>query len=248
MSASFSSSIAPVAQVAQVAQVASWLWSRRACVAGGVTALATANYLRKHASATHSHQQQHPVATTAGDADASSVQRVCPPAVVSVDKSLFPSLIASPSVPGVTLFTRCWRVSGTPRALVFLLHGYGEHSGRYESLAACLNSLGVSVYALDHVGHGQSGGDRAYVERLHHYVHDALTFIEGVQKSEEFAKNQPPAFLFGPYTSLLPTQFSWANTCCSLSQLLRLRVVFTHRFLLSIVPPSLCLCPFECRS
>jgi hypothetical protein len=223
------SSAAAIAPVAQVAQVASWLWSRRAWVAGGVTALATANYLRKHTSPTHSQQQQHPAAMIAGDADASSVQRVCPPAVVSVDKSLFPSLIASPSVPGVTLFTRCWRVSGTPRALVFLLHGYGEHSGRYESLAACLNSLGASVYALDHVGHGQSGGDRAYVERLHHYVHDALTFIEGVQKSEEFAKNQPPAFLFGPCHRWPSSHLDTCFPSCSGSSLFSL---IAHRFIL----------------
>ncbi|WP_344093920.1 alpha/beta fold hydrolase [Microbacterium deminutum] len=59
----------------------------------------------------------------------------------------------------------------TPRAVVQLLHGVGEHAGRYSSLVEALATDGYSVYADDHRGHGrtgmgQHGGDRAKLGRL----------------------------------------------------------------------------------
>ncbi|MFG6206118.1 alpha/beta hydrolase [Pseudomonas retamae] len=46
----------------------------------------------------------------------------------------------------------------TPRAAVLLLHGFGEHSGHYHRFAASLVHSGFDVWALDHVGHGLTGG------------------------------------------------------------------------------------------
>lgn len=48
-------------------------------------------------------------------------------------------------------------VPGTPRGVVQLLHGVGEHAGRYEALIATLNAAGFIVYADDHRGHGRTG-------------------------------------------------------------------------------------------
>lgn len=58
-----------------------------------------------------------------------------------------------------------------PKAVVQILHGVGEHAGRYEHVAAALNQAGYSVYADDHLGHGltgmaQWGGDRAKLGKL----------------------------------------------------------------------------------
>lgn len=109
------------------------------------------------------------------------------------DPSLFPHLFPSASVSGLLLHRRQWLVSN-PRAVVFVLHGYAEHSGRYEAVAARLNAAGCSVYSFDHQGHGRSGGDRAHVESFDHYVADALHYIERVQSGFDAPL---PCFLLG---------------------------------------------------
>ncbi len=61
---------------------------------------------------------------------------------------------------GVEICWRRWPVAGTARASVVISHGGGEHSGRYGHVASRLNQGGFSVFALDHRGHGRSGGER----------------------------------------------------------------------------------------
>ncbi len=62
---------------------------------------------------------------------------------------------------GVSIDWRCWPATpGEPRALVVIVHGLGEHAGRYERVAERLRDEGYTVYALDHHGHGRSGGRR----------------------------------------------------------------------------------------
>ncbi|WP_214467598.1 alpha/beta fold hydrolase [Microbacterium flavescens] len=57
-----------------------------------------------------------------------------------------------------------------PRAVVQLLHGVGEHAGRYSALIAALTADGYTVYAADHRGHGRTGmgQHRGDVSRLGH--------------------------------------------------------------------------------
>lgn len=55
------------------------------------------------------------------------------------------------------LFERAWPASA-PKGAVVIVHGLGEHSGRYEHVARALNDAGYSVYAQDARGHGQSIG------------------------------------------------------------------------------------------
>ena len=50
--------------------------------------------------------------------------------------------------------------AGTPKAVILLVHGFGEHSGRYRDWAAKFNEKGVSMRAFDLPGHGQSDGRR----------------------------------------------------------------------------------------
>ncbi len=50
------------------------------------------------------------------------------------------------------------------RYVALLSHGYGEHTGRYEHVAARLVSDGAAVYAPDHLGHGRSEGEPALIE------------------------------------------------------------------------------------
>lgn len=51
-----------------------------------------------------------------------------------------------------------WSSSGTPRALLQLAHGAGEHSGRYRERLAPLAEAGFVIYAADHRGHGLTSG------------------------------------------------------------------------------------------
>ena len=64
---------------------------------------------------------------------------------------------------GGALHVRLWRPAETPRALVFILHGYAEYGGRYGHVADALAVSGLAVLAPDHVGHGLSEGERALI-------------------------------------------------------------------------------------
>jgi len=59
-----------------------------------------------------------------------------------------------------------------PRYLALLVHGYGEHAGRYQEVAGVLGPHGAAVYAPDHVGHGGSAGERVVVEDFEDVVSD----------------------------------------------------------------------------
>lgn len=65
-----------------------------------------------------------------------------------------------------------WGGEEPPRFIALLAHGYGEHAGRYEHVAAMLVGLGATVYAPDHLGHGRSSGERALVDDIETLVTD----------------------------------------------------------------------------
>lgn len=64
--------------------------------------------------------------------------------------------------------------------LVVVVHGYGDHSGRYAELAGFLVQKGMAVLAQDSRGHGQSGGQRGYVSQFDEYVRELSDFIDWV--------------------------------------------------------------------
>nr|GEV24279.1 monoglyceride lipase-like [Tanacetum cinerariifolium] len=98
---------------------------------------------------------------------------------------------------GETMFTQSWTSKKVKtRALVVLLHGLNEHSGRYDEFAKQLNEHGYKVYGMDWVGHGGSDGLHAYVHSLDDAVTDAKAFIRHV-----LAENPGlPCFCFGHST------------------------------------------------
>lgn len=63
---------------------------------------------------------------------------------------------------GTPLFGQMWSPP-EPRGLVTIIHGLGEHGGRYEWLAERFNEAGLAALAIDTRGHGQSGGRRGHV-------------------------------------------------------------------------------------
>ena len=83
---------------------------------------------------------------------------------------------------GTDLLTRHWPAgssapgdasAGRPWASVLLVHGLGEHSGRYERVGDQLAAAGIDVHAFDNRGNGGSGGMRGHVDRWTDY-HDDL--------------------------------------------------------------------------
>ncbi|MGK5533812.1 lysophospholipase [Streptomyces sp. URMC 129] len=62
-----------------------------------------------------------------------------------------------------------------PRFVALLVHGYGEHIGRYEHVADLLVAHGAAVYGPDHMGHGKSAGERVLIEDYEAVVTDVHT-------------------------------------------------------------------------
>jgi acylglycerol lipase len=77
-----------------------------------------------------------------------------------------------PAADGTPLHVRLWPSAGKPWARVLLVHGIGEHSGRYERTGRLLSGAGLEVQAFDLRGHGLSGGRRVYVRRWDDYLDD----------------------------------------------------------------------------
>uniref|UniRef100_A0A8D0AYU4 Monoglyceride lipase n=2 Tax=Salvator merianae TaxID=96440 RepID=A0A8D0AYU4_SALMN len=94
---------------------------------------------------------------------------------------------------GQYLFCRYWKPATMPRGLVFVAHGAGEHCCRYDDLAQMLTGNSFFVFAHDHVGHGQSEGDRMVVSDFHVFVRDALQHIDLMRKDHPGL----PVFLLG---------------------------------------------------
>lgn len=83
---------------------------------------------------------------------------------------------------GQKIFCRYWKPEAPPRALVFVVHGAGEHCSRYDDLAQLLTGLDFLVFSHDHVGHGQSDGERMMVSDFHVFVRDGLQHVDLMQK------------------------------------------------------------------
>lgn len=79
---------------------------------------------------------------------------------------------------GVEFFWRQWSGPKTGRRAILLVHGLGEHCGRYGSFGEYFASRGVPVLSFDLRGHGQSGGARGHLDEFDDYVGDVLFFRE----------------------------------------------------------------------
>ncbi|WP_194819295.1 alpha/beta hydrolase [Nocardia sp. XZ_19_385] len=94
---------------------------------------------------------------------------------------------------GSRIAWRAWLPDGETRAVVVLVHGIAEHSGRYVHVGTRLADAGFAVYALDHVGHGKSEGGKANIGSMS----GSADNVEGML--ELASREQPgvPRFLLG---------------------------------------------------
>ena len=82
---------------------------------------------------------------------------------------------------GVELHAQGWLPDGSVRDVIAIAHGYAEHGGRYGNLVERLVPQGYALYALDHRGHGRSGGKRALVDRMAWVIEDFQKFVGEVR-------------------------------------------------------------------
>ena len=77
-----------------------------------------------------------------------------------------------PAADGTPLHVREWPSSSRSWARVLIVHGIGEHSGRYERTGRLMAEAGLDVQAFDLRGHGLSGGRRVYVRSWDDFLAD----------------------------------------------------------------------------
>ncbi len=80
-----------------------------------------------------------------------------------------------------------------PKAVVILVHGIGEHSGRYKHVIEALVQRGYAVYTHDHRGHGASQGVRGHIEQFDYFVDDLHTLVQVARREQ----NTIPIFMVG---------------------------------------------------
>lgn len=78
---------------------------------------------------------------------------------------------------GVEIFVQTWLPVGAIRAVVAIVHGIGEHSGRYDYVVRRMVDSGLAVTALDNRGHGRSGGVHGHIDSFADYREDVHNFI-----------------------------------------------------------------------
>ena len=91
---------------------------------------------------------------------------------------------------GLNLFWQAWEPAEAAHGTVCLVHGLGEHSGRYAHVAAALTAAGLSFHATDLRGHGQSEGPRGHTPSLAQWLND-IDLLLGRANPDR------PRFLYG---------------------------------------------------
>jgi acylglycerol lipase len=91
------------------------------------------------------------------------------------------------------LYARAWEPKGEPKASIMLVHGLGEHVGRYDHVAAALTEAGYAMLGFDLCGHGKSGGPRGHTTSYDALMDDIAAF------SNQVDERYPglPKFLYG---------------------------------------------------
>jgi acylglycerol lipase len=104
----------------------------------------------------------------------------------SVAESAVAGMGSLKSADGTKLAYRAWPKPGSDTTFA-VVHGLGEHSGRYARFAEAMANHGMSTYALDLRGHGESEGQRGHVDSWLQWTEDVSAFVkhvEGIAGSE----------------------------------------------------------------
>jgi alpha-beta hydrolase superfamily lysophospholipase len=93
----------------------------------------------------------------------------------------------------ITFYMQGWEPQGKPKAVVCLIHGLSEHTGRYAHVGKAFNDAGYTLFGFDLRGHGRSGGPRGHFPSLDVVMQDIQQFVNFQRQ------NNPnlPLFLYG---------------------------------------------------
>ena len=94
---------------------------------------------------------------------------------------------------GIDFFVRGWEPDAKPKAVIALIHGVGEHTGRYEHVAKAMTDAGYAMVGFDLRGHGKSGGVRGHFPSLDAVMQDIRKFL--IFLTERYS--DIPHFLYG---------------------------------------------------
>jgi alpha-beta hydrolase superfamily lysophospholipase len=137
---------------------------------------------------------------------------------------------------GTSLYVADWPINAGAVKGIVLMHGLGEHCGRYARVARFFNDYGYSVRSYDHRGHGRSGGARGDVPDADTLAQDAKIAID------DFAQNlSAPPLLLGHSLGGLFAAYYATRALSPLGGLilsspaLRIRLSGTQKLLLQIL-------------
>ena len=91
------------------------------------------------------------------------------------------------------IYYQYWLPEGEPKAILLVVHGLAEHSGRYMNVVNFLVPSGYAVYGIDHIGHGKSDGKRVYVKRFQDYTKTLKNYFDMIREWQP----EKPIFLIG---------------------------------------------------
>ncbi|MFX1595780.1 MAG: alpha/beta hydrolase [Promethearchaeota archaeon] len=90
------------------------------------------------------------------------------------------------------IYYQAW-IPEVPKAIIQLVHGGFEHSGRYQNVVNELIPEGYAIYANDHRGHGRSEGLRNYVDSFDQFIEDEKIFCDLIKEKHTAL----PIFMLG---------------------------------------------------
>jgi alpha-beta hydrolase superfamily lysophospholipase len=94
---------------------------------------------------------------------------------------------------GLKLYVQGWEPEKRPKAVVALIHGHGEHTGRYAQVGEVFCKAGYALIGFDLRGHGKSDGARGHTPSYEMLMDDIAGFLIWIEKRYPSA----PRFLYG---------------------------------------------------
>lgn len=105
---------------------------------------------------------------------------------------------------GTPIYAEAYLPQGDVRAVIVLVHGLAEHSGRYQHVFKLFTEKGYAVYTLDHRTHGRSGGEpRVYIPDFSVVVEDLRLLVEKAKAAHPGKKLFIYGHSMGSFISLL---------------------------------------------
>lgn len=98
------------------------------------------------------------------------------------------------TIDGLKLYAQSWSTEKKPKALVVIVHGLGEHSGRYAHVARIFNENRLQVFSFDQRGHGKSEGPRGHSPSGEQLMYD---IVKAIHVAKETFGTELPVFLYG---------------------------------------------------